>query len=35
MYVHPFWFGVVVTVLVEMVGLFGYAMILMYRRSKK
>lgn len=26
MYVHPFWFGVLVTVVVEIVGLIGFAM---------
>ena len=26
MYVNPFWFGVLVTVVVEIVGLIGFAM---------
>ena len=27
MYVHPFWFGVLVTVVVEIVGLIGFALL--------
>ena len=35
MYVNPFWFGVIVTVLVEIVGLIGYALISSGRGKRK
>lgn len=35
MYVNPFWMGVLVTIVVEIVGLFGYALIETHRRGKK
>ena len=35
MYVNPFWFGVIVTVVVELVGLFGYAFMEAGKRGKK
>ena len=31
MYVHPFWFGVLVTLIVEIVGFIGYAIVLASR----
>lgn len=34
MYVNPFWFGVLVTVVVEIVGLIGYAMVICNRSNK-
>lgn len=35
MYVNPFWLGVLVTVVVEIVGIFIYAMALTWKRGKK
>lgn len=35
MYVDPFWFGVLITIIVEIVGLFGFALIVTSRRGKK
>ena len=35
MYVNPFWFGVLCTIGVEIVGLFLYALTLTYKRGKK
>ena len=34
MYVNPFWFGVLVTVVVEMVALIGWAMVSSSRGKK-
>ena len=35
MYVNPFWFGVLVTVVVEIVALFGYAVVINNRGKKR
>ena len=35
MYVNPFWFGVLVTVVVEILGLFTFALISINRGQKK
>ena len=35
MYVNPFWMGVLVTIVVEIVGLFCYAWLETGRRGKK
>ena len=35
MYVNPFWFGVLVTLIVEIVGFIGYAIILAGRGNKQ
>ena len=34
MYVNPFWFGVLVTVVVEIVAFIGYAIVLASRGNK-
>ena len=34
MYVNPFWFGVLVTVVVEIVALIGYAVVITNRGKK-
>ena len=34
MYVNPFWFGVLVTVVIEIVGLIGYAFVISNRGKK-
>lgn len=35
MYVHPFWFGVLVTVIVELAILLGYGFVVVNRGKKK
>ena len=35
MYVNPFWFGVLVTVVVEIVGLIGYAIVSVNKGNKR
>ena len=35
MYVNPFWFGVLLTIVVELVALVGYSFALIYRGKKK
>jgi hypothetical protein len=35
MYVNPFWYGVVVTLLVEMLAMFISSLIIIYRRTKR
>ena len=35
MWVNPFWFGVLVTVVVEIVGLIGYAIVASGRGKRK
>jgi hypothetical protein len=34
MYVNPFWFGVLVTIVAEIVALFGYAVVISKRGRK-
>ena len=34
MYVNPFWFGVLVTVVIEIVALIGYAVVITSRGKK-
>ena len=34
MYVNPFWFGVLVTLVVEIAALFGYAIVVSNRGKK-
>lgn len=35
MYVNPFWFGVLTTIIVEIVALIGYAIVITNRGNKK
>ena len=35
MYVNPFWFGVLVTVVVEIVALIGWAAVIVNRGNRK
>ena len=35
MFVNPFWFGVLVTVIVEVLALIGYSFAIIYRGKKK
>ena len=35
MYVNPFWFGVLTTVVVEIIALFGWAFVIGSRGNKK
>ena len=35
MYVNPFWFGVLITLVVEIVALIGYAAIIVNRGKRK
>ena len=35
MYVNPFWFGVLVTVVVEIVAMIGYAFVIANRGDRK
>ena len=34
MYVDPFWMGVLVTIVAEIIGLFGYAVVIANRGKK-
>lgn len=35
MYVDPFWFGVLCTIIVELIGFFVFALYCVYRENKK
>ena len=35
MYVNPFWFGVLVTVVIEIVALIGYAVVITSRGKRR
>ena len=35
MYVNPYWFGVLTTVVAEMVAIFAWAVVTTYRGNKK